>query len=63
MGAIFDFLCNYENLLQEYGHNRLPNACQNFYKTMGEIEPLEMNDDWEPLVVIVRKKRRPQNNQ
>ena len=56
--VIFDFYCNQENVLREFEYNRLPNARQNFYKTMVDIEPLEMNDDWEPFVVIVRKTKK-----
>ena len=55
--VIFDFLYNQENLLREYDHNRLLTACQNMYKTMGNIfDPLEINDELEGFVVIVRKK-------
>ena len=38
-GAIFDFFCNQENLLREHDHNRIPSACQNLCKTMGDIDP------------------------
>ena len=43
--AIFDFLRNQENLLREYEHNRLPSACQKFYKTMADINLSEINDE------------------
>ena len=53
--AIFDFLSNQKNLLQEYEHNRLPSACQNFYETMGDINLPEINDELERFVMIKRK--------
>ena len=53
--AIFDILYNQENLLQHYEHNCLPSSCHNFYKTVGDIESMEMNYDRELFVVIVRK--------
>ena len=57
VAAIFDFLCNHENLLREYEHDCFPAACQNFCKTMGGIDPLEINDELERYVFIVRKNK------
>ena len=54
-GSIFDFFYYQENLSLEYEHNRIPSSCQNFYKTMGDIDSLEMNDELGRFVVIVRK--------
>ena len=56
VGAIFDFLYNQENLLREYDYNRLPIACQNSYKTMQDIDPLEVNDELKRFMVNVRNK-------
>ena len=33
----------------------LPSAFQNFYKTIGDIDLLELNDELERFVVIIRK--------
>ena len=57
VGAIFNFLYNQESLLQVYGHNRLLNACQKFYETMGDIDPVEMNEELERFVVIVKENK------
>ena len=57
VGAIFNFLCNQESLLQVYGHNSLLNACQKFYETMGDIDPVEMNEELERFVVIVKENK------
>ena len=54
MGAVFDFLYNQEDLLREYEHNRLPGACQNLFKTMGDIDSLKINDELKRFVAIVR---------
>ena len=56
-GAILDFHYNQKNLLPEYKHNRLHSACQNFYKTMGDIDSLETNNELERFVVIVKKNK------
>ena len=45
--AIFNFFHNQENLLRECKYSRLPSACQNLYKTTGDLEPLEINDELE----------------
>ena len=50
----FIFLYNQENLLREYDYNRLPTACQNLYKTMRDIDSLEISDELERFLVIVR---------
>ena len=55
IGAKFNFLYNQENLLREYEHNSLPSARQNLYKTRGDIDPLEINNELERFVVIVTK--------
>ena len=57
MGAIFNFLYNQESLLQVYGHNRLLNACQKFYETLSDINPVEMNEELERFVVIVKENK------
>ena len=45
VGAIFGFLGNQENLLRVYERNCLPTTCQNLHKTMGNIDPLKINDE------------------
>ena len=57
VGAIFNFLYNQESLLQVYGHNRLLNACQKFYETISDINPMEMNEELERFVVIVKENK------
>ena len=52
------FIAIKKNLSQTYEQNRLPSACQNFYKIMGDIDPLEMNDELERFVVIARKNKK-----
>ena len=52
VGAIYDLLCNQENLLREYEHYRLPSACQHFYK-MGDIDPMKMSNELERFVILV----------
>ena len=47
VGEIFPLLYNQEHLLREYKQNRLPSICQSFYKTMGDIGPLKINDEFE----------------
>ena len=59
VGTIFNYLYNQENILRQYEHNRLPSACQNFSKTMGDIDPWKMNDD---LCDHCKKKQRSSQN-
>lgn len=54
VAGVFDFLINQERLLSAYQENNLLTMCKNFEKKLGDIDPLEMKDELERFVHVIK---------
>ena len=54
VAEVFDFLINQERLLSAYQENNLLIMCKNFEKKLGDIDPLEMRDELERFVHVIK---------